>query len=629
MRITSCRSKRLSRLITSAALCVLAHSPLEAQEVIVPYTAEQLAQVQQNLSPRFVPKSDKILYLNDATGSLELYQISSTGTPRQISSLHQRIHELCVSPDGSYALFTADSGGNERFDVFRYDIRSDSVTQLTKTPDISEGRLRISPDGTRLAFDADPDVQFRPQVFVLDLHTTLRTQLTMGDIPAWQPVWSHDGKIIAAFRGVNLERQLLIVKLSQGTVDSVKPPKGRHILVPLDFSPDDRMILCRIINDSGFSQLSVFDFQTKAIHLIGPQTWDVTEAVWNSKAGILFSRNVSGQIGLYRLRSPKSETEELVPPSGVISGMDVTEEGSKVVYAKEDGTKPKEIFSVDLATRKIEQLTYSMPTGVDSKRLADSEPFAIKSFDGTAIQGFAYKPSGSYNPPYPTVTLVHGGPELQDIDNFEPFTQALAQAGFMVLRVNYRGSEGYGRSFRTLNHKDWGGGDRKDIRAALEHYISVGQADRSRIGIAGGSFGGYLTLMALVRDADFYAAGVDLFGMPDLVADYEMCKDRWGLWYEEHMGNPYTDSALFVDRSPIHMLRQLTAPLLVFHGANDTNVPRKQSDVVVETLRSMGRSVGYYIYPDEGHVFTRRPNIIDSMQRIVSFFQQHIGTGRR
>jgi dipeptidyl aminopeptidase/acylaminoacyl peptidase len=148
--------------------------------------------------------------------------------------------------------------------------------------------------------------------------------------------------------------------------------------------------------------------------------------------------------------------------------------------------------------------------------------------------------------------------------------------------------------------------------------------DRNRVGITGGSYGGYMTLIALVKDPDFYRAGADSYGMFDLVEDYNLTKDRFGLWYETEMGTPQTHAALFADRSAIRFLDQIKAPLIVFQGANDSNVPKDESDKMVEALKKMGRKVEYVVYPDEGHGFTRRPNRIDNMQRTVAFFREHL-----
>jgi dipeptidyl aminopeptidase/acylaminoacyl peptidase len=294
-----------------------------------------------------------------------------------------------------------------------------------------------------------------------------------------------------------------------------------------------------------------------------------------------------------------------------------------VVFSKEDATSPKEIYLLDLRTKNIHQLTQSLPEGISSKYLSKAEPFKLKSFDDVTIEGFFYNPIKSSNS-FPAVIYVHGGSGAQSMDEFSPTIQALAQVGIVVLAINYRGSTGYGKKFEDLNNKDWGGGDRRDIRAVAEHFIKKGLIDSNNVGITGGSYGGYMTLIAMTKDSNFYAAGAEKYGMPDLVADYEITNDRFGLWYETEMGNPKTDSVLFQDRSPINFITNLKAPLIVFQGANDTNVPKEESELVVNTLKNIGRDVEYVVYHNEGHGFTHRENNIDCIQRTVNFFKKYL-----
>ena len=134
--------------------------------------------------------------------------------------------------------------------------------------------------------------------------------------------------------------------------------------------------------------------------------------------------------------------------------------------------------------------------------------------------------------------------------------------------------------------------------------------------------------MALTKNPDFYAAGVPCYGMVDLIADYNLVKDRWGLWYETEMGTPKTDSLLFVDRSAIHFIDNLTAPILIFQGENDTNVPKWSSDMFVEKLKTLNKPVDYVVYPEEGHGFVKRVNRIDWIRKTVAFFEQNLKDGK-
>ena len=593
-----------------------------------PYTAEELAQVQSIFAPRSIPGDRGVVYVSDQSGAFELWHRPASGQPRQLTKLNQLVVNPRLSPGGEMVIFGSDYGGNERYDLFRFDFKTNKLDQLTQTKDISETAHRFSPDGRWLALEADPDIQFRPQIFVLELATGKRRQLTKGAVPAYQPTWSPDGKLVAATRtGDEQSGDLLLVSVADGAVREIKPPADGFIIWPVEFSPDGRQLLARTKNKLGFYQLAIVDISTGGVKRIGTEQWDVDDADWRADAGIFFTRNMSGRSSLWRMSTPDAAPEEIIAPRGVISDLEISPDGSRLVFIREDATQPTDIYLYDIKTGKTEQLTRSLPEKIDPARLSAAEPFKVKSFDGTMIEGLFYKPhieGGQPAKPYPAVAHIHGGPNGQSAEDFDPFVQVLAQAGFAVIQPNYRGSTGYGKAFEDLNNKDWGGGDRRDVRAVLEHFVEQGMIDRNRIGITGGSYGGYMTLIALAKDPDFYRAGADSYGMFDLVEDYNLTKDRFGLWYETEMGTPETHAALFADRSAIRFLDRIKAPLIVFQGANDTNVPQHESDKMVETLKKMGRKVEYVIYPDEGHGFTRRPNRIDNMQRTVAFFREHL-----
>jgi len=591
----------------------------------IPYTAEQLSKVQSFANPKFIPYSSEILYINDESGNLELWKLLESGEKEKITGLNQRINNIQVSRNGKFAVFAADSGGNERFDLFRYDIVSSQIEKITRTSNISETGARISPDGTKIALEADPQIPFRPQICILDLKTNKMTQVTKGEIPVSGPIWSNDGKMLAAvISGDGQIGKLLLIHLASQKIDTINPLSKNNIIIPLEFSRDNSSLLCTSKNDDGFNQLTLIDLKTYDIKLIGPKKWDIIDAKWGNKSDIYFVQLISGRTGIYYLNNLETKAVELMPPNGLIFHMDINQDATNLIFTKQDGCHPNELFYFDLKKNTLRQLTHSLPLGINSERLSQAEHFMVKSFDSTVIEGFYFEPKNISNKPFPAIIQVHGGPSGLNVDNFDAMTQTLSQAGFLILKINYRGSYGYGKAFEDLNNKDWGGGDRKDLRAVTEYFIKQGLIDRNRIGITGGSYGGYMTLIAMTKDPDFYGAGAEAYGMPDLAYDYNLCKDRYGLWYETEMGNPTKDSSLFADRSPINFLDKLRAPLIIFQGANDSNVPKKESDLVFSALTKYGNEPEYIVYQDEGHGFTKRANINDWIQKTAEFFQKKL-----
>lgn len=557
-----------------------------------------------------------VVYVSDRSGGYEVWTARG-GTELQLSRLGEVTEHPRVSPDGRTVIFSADQGGDEVYDLWRVGLHGDAVQRLTDTPDVSESGAEYSPDGSQLALLADPGTPFQPQLFVMDLATGERRQLTRGEVPVWRPVWSPDGRRIAVTRtGDWSHGDLLVVDVESGAVVEVAPPEHGGILWAQAFTDPDT-VLATTGNEKGFTQLARAGLAPVSVERFGPGDWDVEAVDWHPAAGAVFTRNVSGRSGLYRLRTPDGALEELMPPLGVVGSVSVSAAGSWVVFDRRDSSAPAEVYRLHIERGELEQVTRSAPAGLDVRRLVGAQPFEVESFDGQRIAGFVYAPAGPG--PHPAVVFVHGGPDSQSRDRYDADRQTLVQAGYVVLDANYRGSTGYGRAFQNADDFDWGGGDRKDLRAVVEHFVASGLVDRGRVAIMGGSFGGYMALLAVLLDNDLYRACVDLYGMPDLVQDYEMTKDRFGDWYRAEMGTPDDRAELFRERSPVTHLSRLQAPLLIFHGANDSNVPQAQSDSLVEAVKRQGGDVDYVVYPDEGHVFTKRRNRLDVLQRVTSF----------
>ncbi len=620
-------------LLWAAALAIAAAAAERA-----PYPPERLASVRLTTEARLSPDGRRVAFATDVTGALELWAVDTDkgGWPVQLSSLGEQVSDLAFSPDGKWLVFASDHGGDERKALYRVPSDGGEVEPLTQAP-TTGSEPAFSPDGRSLAFVSDPDRPFLFQIDVLDLATKKARRLTREPVNVVSPLWSRSGRLIAATRTPDDQAgDLLLIDVASGTVTAVPPPVAGGIAYAKDTSPDGRWWLLTARNAAGFMQLAVLPASGGSIRFIGSGQWDVEQARW-SRAGIVYARNEGGRSALYRIAPPDlagmlagrpgRHVENVLPAEGVISGLDVDRAGRRVVVLREDSRRPADAWLIDLLTHKRRMVTRSALGGVEPESLAEAEPFDFKSFDGTKIEGFFFRPPvARLGSPPPAVVHVHGGPDYQAKDDFFPLRQALLEAGFAVIAPNYRGSTGYGKAFEDLDHKDWGGGDLKDVVEAVRQTAIRRKIDARRVGITGGSYGGYMTLTALTKTPEVWAAGVEAYGMPDLVQDYELTRSRFGTWYETEMGDPVKNAALYRERSPIHFLDRVRAPLMVFQGANDNNVPRAESLSVVERLKRRGAAVEYVEYPDEGHEFTKRANRIDYYKRTVDFFVRQMGT---
>jgi dipeptidyl aminopeptidase/acylaminoacyl peptidase len=591
-----------------------------------PYSPKSLAQVRDVTEARLSPDGKTVAFLDDISGAQEVWSVSSRGGwPDQLSSLGEQATEMRFSPDGKKVIFASDFGGDERPDLYLVDAQGGETFNLTSSTR-AETSPRFSPDGKRLAYLADPDQQFLFQLFVMDLATRKSHQLTSEPVNVHFPVWSPNGKLIAAARsGDDQKGELLLVDSASGETRVVDPPFAGGYIKPQAFDALGRSLLCLAKNEKGFFQLYLVDVGSGQGKFIGDGQWDVDQAEYHPLAGILYLRNEGGLSALYRMKTPESEPEILLKPRGRIEEFNLDDAGDQVAYEWSDYSHAPDAWVLHLGNGLSEQVTKSMSGGIKSESLARGEMISYPSSDGQTINALYLKPAAFRlgNPP-PAVVVVHGGPDWQTYDDFNPERQALAEAGFAVLAPNFRGSTGFGKEFLEANQKDWGGADRQDIIDGVKFLAKRGELDPKRVGITGGSYGGYMTLISLAKNKGEWAAGVEAYGMPDLVQDYELSKERFADWYATQMGTPKTDEALFHDRSAVNFLDNIKAPLLIFQGANDTNVPKAESERVYNKLKAMGRDAELVVYPDEGHGFTKRKNLADYYQKTVAFFAKHL-----
>jgi dipeptidyl aminopeptidase/acylaminoacyl peptidase len=261
---------------------------------------------------------------------------------------------------------------------------------------------------------------------------------------------------------------------------------------------------------------------------------------------------------------------------------------------------------VDTATGEAGALTQNMLGGLAEDDLAATQLVSYPTFDGREIPAWLYRPEG--NGPSPAVLSIHGGPDAQERPWYVPLYQYLVSRGIAVLATNIRGSTGYGKSYQKLVHHDWGGGDLKDMEHAALWLREQEWVDADRIGVFGGSYGGFATLSCVTRLPDYWAAAAEVVGPSNLVTFSKAVPASWQRMIAEWVGNPETEADFLMERSPIAYVENVRTPLLVLQGANDPRVVKPESDQMVERLRELGRTVEYIVFDDEGHGFTKRRN---------------------
>jgi len=296
-----------------------------------------------------------------------------------------------------------------------------------------------------------------------------------------------------------------------------------------------------------------------------------------------------------------------------------------VVWVSGD-TKPPRYFLYDLESGRTELLVETHPR-LHSWKLAPMKPVSFEARDGLEIPGYLTLPKGAAPGPLPAILYVHGGPTARDVWGWDPTVQLFASRGFAVLQPNFRGSEGYGARHRQLGYKQWGLAMQDDLEDAARWLIEQGIADPARIGIYGASYGGYAALMALVKTPELFAAGASLAGvtdLPTLLDDFEW----YGLndWNTPTVGGRWSDRSQLQQASPARHAERIRAPVLIAHGTQDPVVHVKHAEMMADALEGRGDDVEIILYPDEVHGFIHEADEIDFHDRLVAFFERHLGS---
>jgi dipeptidyl aminopeptidase/acylaminoacyl peptidase len=296
-----------------------------------------------------------------------------------------------------------------------------------------------------------------------------------------------------------------------------------------------------------------------------------------------------------------------------------------VSFTVDDG--PMSYYLYDRETRSGKHLFDSQPA-LRNYPLAKMEPFAYEARDGLRIEGYLSFPPGAGRENLPAVIAPHGGPWERDLWRFNTRIQFLATRGYLVVSPNYRGSCGYGTAHVNAGDKEWGGAMHDDLIDAIDHVVARGYADPARIGIMGGSYGGYAALVGAAFTPERFRCAVALYGPSSLVT----MRENDAAWLQplhalmsRRIGDPETEAAFLWSRSPLSRVDQIRIPLLIAQGANDARVSQAESDRIVAALKERGIPHEYLVFPDEGHGFVKPENNLTLYRRVEAFLAEHLG----
>jgi dipeptidyl aminopeptidase/acylaminoacyl peptidase len=584
----------------------------------------------------FTNDGSEVLFVSNISGQFNLWRVPvESGWPNQLTSFTDRtVREIAVSPRDGTIVLSADRDGDEFHQLFLLDPEDGWPRQITDEPEVQHyvEPGAFSPDGRKLVYTANARTPADMEVWIRDLETgTARTVFGEG-MYAIKTRWSPDGtKLLAADVRHNSDTSIHLIDVETGEASEITPHEEDGLYVPGPWAADGSGFY--LLTDEGreYRGLAFYDLTAGRFDWVETPEGDVEEVATSADGRVLaWFVNEDGW-EVVRLRDLASGQDLAVPalPAGArphLTGfrpsIALSNDGSQAAVILTGPRRPPEVWVADTATGKARAVTESRFGVPPENELHDVEPIAYPSFDGREIPAWLYRPHVDGR--LPVVLSIHGGPEAQEHPLYHPLYQYLLSRGIAVLATNVRGSTGYGKTYQRLVQRDWGGGDMKDWDHAVKWLHEQEWVDADRLGVYGGSYGGFAVLTCVTRLPDYWAAAVDIFGPSNLITAAKAVPPTWRRMMKRFMGDPEEDAELLRERSPLTYIENVKTPLLVIQGATDPRVVKSESDQLVDKLRSLGREVEYVVFDDEGHGFTKRQNEVRAMQLSAEWLERHL-----
>lgn len=590
---------------------------------------ETFLQVRSANGGTFSPDGRTLAFLMNTSGAPQVYrQDAPDAEPVPLTRFEEIGRSVHWSPDGSRLLFTMDEGGSECEQLYLLAPDGSECRALTREPGAIHTFGGWAPDGRRIAFAANRRDRAFFDLYVLDVDTGEERCVLARGAHLTAVDWSPDGRSLLVRQShASYNQDLSLLDLESGQERTITPHEGNARYGPASFLPGGRALLLCTDEGRDFLGLALLDAETGSLRFLLDEPADVESCEVSADGRRVvalvnrygYSEFVSGTLeegGLGTLLRTGLE--------GVAGGCRLARNGSRAAVSLNGPTRNFNVWEIIPATGRRARWTGAPMGEVREEALVRPELVSYESHDGLRVPAWLYRPARAASGPVAVVVHVHGGPESQDRPNFSAVYQYLAQRGYAVLAPNVRGSTGYGNAYSHLDDREKRYDALRDVEHAYHWLVSSGIGDPARIGIMGGSYGGFTVLACLTRQPELWAAGVDIVG----IANFETFFKHTGP-YRRHLraseyGDPEKDAALLRDLSPIHRVDRIRAPLMVIQGANDPRVPQEESDQMVAQLRARNHPVEYLLFPDEGHGIVKIPNRIRAYTAIGEFLERYL-----
>jgi dipeptidyl aminopeptidase/acylaminoacyl peptidase len=580
------------------------------------------------------PSGESIAFLGPYENRLNLWvQSRKEGEARRITAVTERDITSYFWKTDEHILFSQDRGGDENFHIFSADPSGHQIRDLTPLPGVQArlvDDLHEHPTEVIVALNQRNREIFDAYRLNVETGELACIAENPGNIDHW--VTDHEGNIRAATTTDGVNTSLLCREPHEQTWKTVLTTTFRESFSPQFFTFDNRRLYG--VSNLGRDKSAAIELDLatgQEVQVLGENARvDISALSYSRKRKVLtfatFTDWKTEQIFFDQTTEALHQEVRARLPGYEVIVVSANDDETVFVVRTFSDRSLGAFYLYDSWSRELTKLADRAPW-LPEEQLATMKPIEYQARDGLTIHGYLTLPPGHEPKKLPVVINPHGGPWHRDSWTFIPEVQFLANRGFAVMQMNFRGSTGYGRKFWEAGFKEWGGKMQDDITDGVHWLIQEGIADPDRVAIYGASYGGYAVLEGLVKTPDLYAAGVDYVGVSNLFTFFKTIPPYWAPYLEmmyEMVGHPDKDKDRFEAHSPALNAEKIRTPLLVAQGAKDPRVNINESDQIVEALRRRGVEVMYIVKQNEGHGFQNEENRFDFYEAMENFLKTHL-----
>lgn len=582
------------------------------------------------------PAGDQIAFTKPYKNRMNIHVCSIGGKDTvKITSEEERDIMSYFWKSNKRLVYSIDKGGDENFHLFAVNADGSDLKELTPFPGVrvevvddleeNEQEMLISMN------KRDPE---NFDVYRLNIESGAMTLVAQnpGGVSAW--VTDHEGKIRVALRNDGVNQELLYRASEKDPFKMVLKTSFKETVQPLFFTFDNKQVYALSNLGRDRSAVVKFDIENgKEMEVLfeHPEV-DVEDMNYSRKRKVLTTIDYEADKAEKKFLDPEIETiyKKLEAKLGsnyeIIITSSNRNEDKFLIRTISDRSLGASYF-YDVSKDELTKIADRAPW-IKEEEMAVMKPIKYTSKDGMTIHGYLTLPVGVEPKNLPVIINPHGGPWARDSWGFNPEIQFLANRGYAVLQMNFRGSVGYGRKFWEASFKQWGRTMQQDITDGVEWLVKEGIADPKRVAIYGASYGGYATLAGATLTPDLYACAVDYVGVSNMFTFMKTIPPYWKPYLQmmyEMVGDPVKDSSMLYEVSPVFHVDKIKAPLFVAQGANDPRVNKDESDQMVEALKKRGIAVEYMVKENEGHGFYNEENRFDFYNAMEKFLAKYLG----